>query len=217
MKLFDWFGNLIKPKQATIELGILSKNYESSSDPGAINHHDGPNGASSYGAYQFYSGAGVVQAFIEWMVSNDNYNTIGTQFNGLMAATDEFNAKWIQVAKDNPAGFTDAQYQYAKLMYYNVAITQLAKIGFAPKSGTMQNIIWSCAIQYSPHKVPKLFNDAAQWIGYDDCTKVDDERLLIAAIYFMRSTDQWNKEYHKMCYRMLECHDAFDLLQSEAK
>jgi hypothetical protein len=216
MKFLDWFRNLLKHKKTTIELGILSQRYESSSDPGAINKHDGPSGASSYGTYQFYSGAGVVQAFIQWMINDNRYKAIGTQFDGLTATTDEFNVIWEQIAKINSETFLQAQYEYAKAMYFDIAIAQLAKIGFEPKSETMQNVIWSCAIQYSPYNMPKLFNESAQWIGYDECTKVDDERLLIAAIYFMRSTDNWNKEYRKMLYRMmLECHDAFDLLQSE--
>jgi hypothetical protein len=217
LKILDWIGNLLKPKKITIELGILSKKYESSGDPGAINHHDGPNDAGSYGAYQFYSGAGVVQAFIEWMIGNNTYNDMGKQFDGLTAATDEFNAKWEEIAKNNYDLFLQAQYDYARIMYFDIAVVQLAKISFASKSQTMQNVIWSCAVQYSPYKVPKLFNEAAQWIGYDECTKVDDERLLIAAIYFMRSTDEWNKSIRRMCYRMaLECTDAMEMLKSES-
>jgi hypothetical protein len=216
MKIVDWFVNLLKGKKTTIELGILSKKYESSGNPGAINHHDGPNGAGSYGAYQFYSGAGVVQSFIQWMADNPAYTAIGTQFSSLAANTDDFNALWEKVGKDNSDLFLQAQHEYAKIMYFDIAIAQLAKINFVPKSQTTQNVIWSAAIQYSPYKVPALFNDAAQWIGYADCTQVDNEELLIAAIYFMRSTDKWNKGYRKMLYRMmLECHDALDLLQSK--
>jgi hypothetical protein len=201
-----------------MELGILSKAYESSGDPGAINHHDDDKGNCSYGAYQFYAGSGTVQNFIAWLQKSDNYYSyIGNKFNGLQANSDDFNAMWQAVAAEYPKQFLDAQYQYAKLMYYDVAIAQLAKIGFITQSVTMQNVIWSCAIQYSPYKVPKLFNDAAQWIGYDDCTKFADERLLIAAIYFIRCTDDWNKNYRKMCYRMaLECHDAIDMLKIES-
>jgi len=76
----------------------------------------------------------------------------------------------------------------------------------------------SCAIQYSPYKGPKLFNDAAVWIGYADCTKVADEWLFIATIYYMRGSDTWNKGQRKMLYRMMaECYDALDLLQIEGK
>ena len=200
------------------ELGILSKSYESSGDPGAINHHDDDHGGMSYGCYQFYSGAGIVQNFIEWLKKADNYYSyLGNIFDGLVATTDEFNAAWQQTAQKLPVQFADAQYQYAKLMYYDKAIDQLAKIGFVPKSETMKNVIWSCAIQYSPRKVPILFNEASQWIGYDDSTKIDNERLFIAAIYYMRSTDAWNKGNRKMLHRMmLECHDAFDMLKDNS-
>jgi hypothetical protein len=194
-------------------LGSLSEDYESSGDPAAINKHDDDHGGMSYGAYQFYSGAGVVQNFITWLSSEDNYyKALAVPFDGLTATTEEFNAAWESVATQYPAEFLEAQYEYAKAQYFDVAVEQLKKIGYTTDSAVLQNIIWSCAIQYSPYKVPKLFNEAAQWIGLEDCTKITEEKRFIAAVYYIRCTDEWNKGNRGMCYRMfLECRDAFNM------
>jgi hypothetical protein len=199
-----------------MDIDILVKTYEAGNDPGAINKHDDEHGGMSYGLFQLYSGSGIVQDFISWLSKDGNYYShIGKLFDGLEATTDAFNTKWQEVTKCYPQEFADAQYQYAKLMYFDKAIEQLAKIGFTPKSDAMQNVIFSCAIQYSPYKVPKLFNEAAAWIGYNDCTKVDDDELLICAIYYIRSTDNWNKGYRKMLHRMfLECSTALNMPKS---
>jgi len=201
-----------------IELGSLSSRYESNGNPGAINKHDDDHGGESYGAYQFYSGSGSVQAFVAWMMQSTDaqVKTIGQQLFVLVIPSDSFNLTWQQVAEESPDVFLQAQHDFCEIEFYNIAATQLQEIGFnvITMSDTIKNVIWSCAVQYGPYKVPILFQQAAQWIGEDLATIPDNE--LFMSVYFMRATDPWNKNKRAMLFRMFEeCHDALDMFKTE--
>jgi hypothetical protein len=195
----------------SIDIGIICRTYESGGDPGAINHNDGPNGASSYGAYQFYSGNQTVQNFIAQLPPE-----LSSRFNGLVSPSDAFNAMWVQVAKDSTDAFLAAQTAFAKANYYDEAVKELLKYGFDANkhSDVIKAVIFSAAIQFGPGDVHALFNTAlttmrATWLS------VIDEGGLICYVYYTKTQAPWNKNNYRLIWRcMAECKDALNLLKS---
>jgi hypothetical protein len=122
-------------------LGQTSKRFESGSGgAGTISSGAGDLGGVSYGIYQFSSKTGGVQEFLK----NTPY---GKEFEGLVPATDAFNAKWKELAKD-PA-FGQAQHDFIKGQYYDVQMRRLKQAGFdfSDRGPAVQDNIWSTAVQ----------------------------------------------------------------------
>lgn len=194
------------------DIAYLVKKYEAGNDPGVINHHDDDKNGCSYGLFQFYSGAGTVSDFMKWC--KGKYPIIYAALFLFTPSTDLFNTAWQTLAKIEKTSFAQAQYDYAKALYYDIAKAQLAKIPCTLDNDALNAVIFSCAIQYSPYKVPTLFQKASKWVGVD-ITKIADAdvELLICGIYYLRCTDEWNKGKRTMCHRfMMECTDALSLI-----
>jgi hypothetical protein len=186
-------------------LGDISSRFEASNNVGAINPNDGPHGEGSYGLFQFYSGAGVVQAFIKWMATISEYKPLAAKFDGLTAPTAAFNATWKFVASSDIALFGQAQRDYAKMQYYQPAVAELLKVGFdATKySEAMQDVILSNAILFSPGNVPALFENAigaTKTAGFDP-TK---EEFLLAYLYHIRANAAFIKNDARLIWRAME-------------
>ncbi len=200
-------------------LGDLSKKYESLGDPASINRTNGPHCEASYGAYQFYAGDGVVQAFVKWLCTSVivEYAVMGKQLSQDTPPSIAFNNIWIQVAKDNSDVFLQSQYDYCKIMYYDVAVSQLIKAGIdvTKHSNVLQDVVWSCAVQYGPFKIPALFSDAEDYMRTANMDITEDS-LLIPYIYFTRGTATWRKDNCRLIWRMMsECSDAIEDLVAE--
>lgn len=171
-----------------IELGKLSAKYESNGDPGTVSHTDGDAGGASYGCYQFATSAGVPQDFVRYCFSQ------GYKLTFILAQadseTDEFDAAWQKCAADDPEGFEQMQDNYVKSVYFDKAVDLLKEIGFdiLQRSLTLQQVLWSRAVQYSARWMPELFFKAAEMSGKElnDCT----DRELIVNIYGVNTSDE---------------------------
>jgi len=156
-------------------LGDLSAEYESNGDPGTVSSGSGDLGGQSYGCYQFAINAGVVQAFVRWLV--DTGNAAGERLAQYEAGTDEFNFMWEQEGALYGEAFAQAQRDYVQEQYYAPAVANLAEIGFdaTARSEALQQVIWSRAVQYSARWVPDLFAKAAEMAGkaVNDCTDAE--------------------------------------------
>lgn len=169
-------------------LGKLSAKYESSGDPGSISTGYGDAGGVSYGAYQFASNMGVVDNFVQWLLTK--CPEYGKLFIGKYVNSEDFKSTWKYLAQTDYDFFFTLQHDYVKELYYDRAVQKLKdEIGFdiTARSNTLNDVLWSRSVQYHPKWMPELFTDAAELIGksVEECT--DEE--LIYNIYEVNLTD----------------------------
>ncbi|PVY62165.1 hypothetical protein C7440_1658 [Pusillimonas noertemannii] len=124
-------------------LGKTSKLFESGKGGAAtVSTGKGDFGGASYGTYQLASKTGTLQKFLD----STQY---GEQFKGMTPGTKEFNAKWKQVAKDDPA-FGDAQHNFIKQTHFDPQMEKLQKSGIdlSGRGAAVKDSIWSTSVQF---------------------------------------------------------------------
>jgi len=124
-------------------LGQTSKIFESGKGgAGTVSTGKGDFGGASYGTYQMASKMGVVQDFLK----KSDY---GNQFAGMQPGTPEFNAKWKDVAKNDPS-FGSAQHDYIKSQNYDPAVAGLKASGIdlSQRGPAVQDAIWSTGVHF---------------------------------------------------------------------
>ncbi|MDR3560465.1 MAG: hypothetical protein P4N59_03340 [Negativicutes bacterium] len=167
-------------------LGDLSAKYESNGDCGTISNSDGDAGGKSYGSYQFAMNAGVPEAFVEWL--NDTSNSLAALLTAEPGSV-EFDVQWKGAAQNYNNAFQQAQWGYVKAQYFDAAVANLQGIGYdvMTRSEAMQQVLWSRAVQYSPHYMPDLWQEAVKLAG-QDLSDISDHDL-IYNIYEVNLTD----------------------------
>ena len=175
-------------------LGDLSKKYESNGDPGCISTGWGDAGGKSYGMYQLSSNMGIVRDFTSWLIRR------GCWFGDALAVepvgSKQFDDTWITLATEHKDEFSRWQHDYIEDLYYDVAVKALEQNYFNinKHSYTMQDVIWSRAVQYGPGRIVEMFVEAVNKLGYPNLSYVDDKRFdadLIGAIYDVCATPEW--------------------------
>lgn len=124
-------------------LGQTSQRYESGKGgAGTVSTGKGDNGGASYGTYQMSSKMGVADKFIGGSAYAD-------QFKGLKAGTPEFDAKWKDIAKSDPA-FGSAQHDFIKETHFDPAMAGLKKggIDLSGRGSAVQDSLWSTSVQF---------------------------------------------------------------------
>lgn len=145
--------------------GLLSKNYESKGDPGAINAKrvdgqwvlpmlDGkPDpGGFSYGSYQIETQKGTMTDFMRFLKTEapEIHQTL-QDAGGVKAATDgenEFVAAWQGLARDT--GFAELQHQFIEIKKFESAANYAQTLipDLKDRSPVLLEIIWSGAVQH---------------------------------------------------------------------
>lgn len=148
------------------ELGQTSEQYESGGKgPGTINDYNGSAkgdyGGASYGTYQLASylpaslpnGKSRPNSKNSPVIQYLRSSKFRDQFNNLIPASAEFDAKWREIAASNRDAFTKDQHDYIKEKYYNVMVSNLERKGIlVSKFGpAVQDLIWSTAVQLGPN------------------------------------------------------------------
>jgi hypothetical protein len=176
-------------------LGIASSKYESNLNPGAISDNPGDYGGKSYGAWQFSSKTGSLNAFLSSLAStNSQYYTQLTQAKAKDGNSfgANFDAAWTSIAKTNGTEFLKLQQQYIGQAYYSKAADTLkTKYGFDinTRSAAMKESLWSTVVQHGVSGAVDIFsklnlngNDKSIISGlYDERKKVD--------VYFKSSSE----------------------------
>jgi len=124
-------------------LGQTSKIFESGKGgAGTVSSGKGDYGGASYGTYQLSSTQGTLQKFL----AQSKY---GEQFAGLKPGSPEFNAKWKEVAKNDPE-FDSAQHGFIKETHYDPAMNGLKGFGIdlSQRGAAVQDAIWSSSVQF---------------------------------------------------------------------
>ncbi|MBD8881530.1 peptidoglycan-binding protein [Rhodanobacter sp. 7MK24] len=127
-------------------LGQTSAHYEGHG-PGTISSGKGDYGGVSYGTYQFSTqpDGGSMKEFLHLSVYRD-------QFKGLEPVTPAFNAKWKELAQNDP-GFARDQYDVMKATHYDALVARLKSEGIdlTGRGPAVQDALWSTSVQFGPN------------------------------------------------------------------
>lgn len=142
-----------------IRLGSISSKHESRNNPSIINDYkgkaSGDPGGASYGKYQFASfrgpggkpkgnsaGNSTVDRFVKKYYPDE--------FKGLTPGTDEFDAKWKEVARKDST-FEEKQDEFAKDEFYSKGVNYLKQHGIdiSGRGPAVQEIVFATSIQFN--------------------------------------------------------------------
>lgn len=151
------------------KIGSLSAKYESGGNPGAIGYDS--TGGYSYGTYQ------LAHNNAQRFVAESPY---AQQFAGIPFNSPQFQQKWKQIAQSDPQGFAQAQHDYIAKTHLEPVVNRLKAGGIdvSRMSPTVQDVIWSTAVQHGPGN--KIIEQAM--------ATAKDERDFIQKVYQLR----WN-------------------------
>lgn len=123
-------------------LGQTSAGYESgAAGAGAISTGKGDHGGVSYGSYQFSSAEGTLREYLD-------QSAYGPKFAGLTPVTPAFDAKWKELAHDEP-GFGRDQHDFVGRSHYSAQAASLKARGIdlSDRGMAVQDALWSTSVQ----------------------------------------------------------------------
>ena len=174
-----WYAGITNNSGFINMLGDLSKRYESNGNPAAIGYDR--VGGWSYGAYQISCNAGTMSQFIVWLA--EKYPEFAQKLQmagGAKSASGgsmSFKSAWVELAND--PDFAVAQHEFIKSTHYEPLVIGVRRLGLdiADRSGALQDVAWSTAVQHGVRGGINVFRNALD--GRDDLP----DSLLIPAIY----------------------------------
>ncbi|WP_282295004.1 peptidoglycan-binding domain-containing protein [Stenotrophomonas sp. PS02289] len=134
-----------KQKMESWHIGQTSEQRESGGrGPGHISTGVGDHGGISYGTYQYSTKTGGVARYL-------SVSPYGSQFEGLEPGTPAFSERWKEIAAADPIAFAKDQHDFAKILYYDVQMERLQKVGIdlSGRGPAVQDALWSTSVQYT--------------------------------------------------------------------
>lgn len=171
-------------------LGKLSEQFETSGrGAGTVSGGQGDPGGVSYGSYQMTSkpGGGTAKRF----VSQQDF-VFRSNFANLAPGTPQFSAVWKSLAKSNPEEFQNSQHEYVKRTHFDPLVQKIIKedgLNVLTRSHTLQDVIWSTAVQHGPGSSIPHRALAKVSLGPED---KDFDKSFITAIYNERGRKNAN-------------------------
>ena len=170
----------LKPSNAKFdenaELGILSKKYEAPGGVGTVSTGVGDPGGVSYGSWQLSTNAGTLGAYLK---DTPDYAKF---FGNAKPGTPEFTQRWKEIAKADPKGFEKSQHDFLYKKNFKGVLDYATSKGIDTSSRTIQNVLWSQAIQHGLKGNKTIINNALK-----DVDPKNNEEV-IKAIYQSRSS-----------------------------
>ena len=170
----------LKPSNAKFdenaELGILSKKYEAPGGVGTVSTGVGDPGGVSYGSWQLSTNAGTLGAYLK---DTPDYAKF---FGNAKPGTPEFTQRWKEIAKADPKGFEKSQHDFLYKKNFKGVLDYATSKGIDTNSKTIQNVLWSQAIQHGLKGNKTIINNALK-----DVDPKNNEEV-IKAIYQSRSS-----------------------------
>ena len=170
----------LKPSNAKFdenaELGILSKKYEAPGGVGTVSTGVGDPGGVSYGSWQLSTNAGTLGAYLK---DTPDYAKF---FGNARPGTPEFTQRWKEIAKADPKGFEKSQHDFLYKKNFKGVLDYATSKGIDTSSKTIQNVLWSQAIQHGLKGNKTIINNALK-----DVDPKNNEEV-IKAIYQSRSS-----------------------------
>ena len=169
-------------------IGAFTAKMESGGNVGEINQKD-VNGAA-YGKYQFHSGDlsnGNVPKN-STLMQYINQSEYKDEFTGLRPGTDEFNAKWREIAGREPKEFEASQRDFMVSTQYSYMSNKLAKNGvdLSGRGDGVQEMIFSTSTQYG--KKSEVILDALEGKNVDGMT--DNEIIETVTAHKIATVDK---------------------------
>lgn len=146
------------------DFGRVAEKYESSGlGVGTVSTGVDDPGGVSYGKHQLSSRAGTMQTFLN---SNEGA-AYREEFAGMQAGSDEFSAKYREVAERDAEGFADAQQAFIARTHYDPVANYAATQGMDIESEAIQEALYSQSVQHSGGGNRKIIDDAMSRVGPD--------------------------------------------------
>lgn len=160
------------------DFGRVAEKYESGGrgvSTVSTGHND-PGGVS-YGKHQLASNTGTMQAFL----NSSEGEAYREEFAGMRAGSDEFSAKYREVASRDAEGFAEAQQSFIARTHYDPVANYAATQGMNTESEAIQEALYSQSVQHSGEGNRKIIDDAMSRVGPDA-----SESEVIDALYDAR-------------------------------
>ncbi len=165
-------------------LGKLSERFEvGQRGPGTVSTGRGDAGGVSYGSYQMTSkpNGGTVKRYVSQpaFIFRD-------RFVGSTPGTDKFSAVWKEIAANRRDEFQNSQHDFIKKTHFDPLTQKIIRedgLNVLTRSHTLQDVIWSTAVQHGPgndviHRALATLSIGPEDPGFD--------KSLIIAIYAER-------------------------------
>tara|TARA_E500000331_G_scaffold355275_1_gene410352 strand:+ start:173 stop:2638 length:2466 start_codon:yes stop_codon:yes gene_type:complete len=170
------------------ELGSLSAKYESRGEATAIGFDK--TGGWSYGTYQLASKVGAMGEYLGFLQRKHStvFETLQNAGGSSSAkiGTDGFKQTWESLMSSK--GAAETQHEYAVVKYFVPAadkVTRSTGIDVRIKTKTLQDVLWSTAIQHGAGGCNRIFQRAIKSCG----NKSPSDDALIIAVYNERARD----------------------------
>ena len=179
-----------QPSVQDVELGKLAAQFESGRDGIAAIGYD-KTGGTSYGKYQIASRVGSMDRFLKFLdtaapdiaksLRDSGPANTGSRKGGMPDM-------WRKIASEQPDRFEALQEKFIYDSHYKPALEGiLAKTDLKESqiSGTMQEVLWSTAVQHGPSGAVRIFSRAAK--GLADKSGESFDSKLISSVYAIRA------------------------------
>jgi hypothetical protein len=107
-------------------------------------------------------------------------------FQNLAPGTADFSACWKRIATNQTDAFQKCQHEYIKKTHYDLLVSKILSdddVDVNTRSSTLQNVVWSTAVQHGPGT--PIVHRALANVSYKPADPQYDEQL-IRAIYAER-------------------------------
>jgi hypothetical protein len=123
-------------------LGSVSAKYESGGrGVETISDGKGDPGGKSYGKHQISSNAGTMAMWLDRSQYKD-------EFKGLTPGSEEFDKKYLEIAKRDPKGLEADQKSFITETHYMPARDAATEMGFKTDNRGVQDAIYSASVQH---------------------------------------------------------------------
>lgn len=158
------------------DLGFIAKHFESNKGgPGTISNGDktGDPGGRSYGTHQLAERTGSLTSYVR----QSRYRS---DLANLKPATPEFDAKWKQLAEQDPEGFEADQRAYITKTHFNPVRRHGNGLGL-PDTPAINEAVYSMSVQHG--KANTIVSRASKRADFRTSSEAD----IVKALYIERA------------------------------
>lgn len=168
-------------------LGSLAKQYESGSQGTAAIGYD-KHGGTSYGTFQISSRAGTFNEFLKFLDSNapdwaEKLRDAGNANTGSRGGA--VPKAWKELCAENSERMERLEYEFIVKTHYQPVASYVEETWKGDVSPTLQEVIFSTAVQHGVTGAKKVFNQAFK---STDSLNLETQEALIKNVYSHRST-----------------------------
>ncbi len=145
--IINWLFSVLEALMTSFKIGELAGKYETSGKgPGFISEGSkwGDPGGDSYGSYQIETNKGTMKDYL-----TRTKDAFTASLRGLKINSAEFKAQWRLLAKQDPDGFQQSQFDFlcSKPNGHNDAYAFAKKLGWAIDNFALESAVFSTSNQ----------------------------------------------------------------------